>query len=95
MVDCILEGAVSILTAMHFAYSQPVVQYVDLDSPLLFKKMPAELDGVSIKDRIQMDKQILHLCRCLIYSSLSLFLLSKEIPILKKNIFPFSPTSFL
>jgi len=52
MVGCMLEGAVSVLAAMHLAYAQPVVKYVDLDSPLLFKEMPEELKNVYYKNRI-------------------------------------------
>jgi len=54
MVGCMLEGAVSVLTAMHLAYAQPVVQYVDLDSPLLFKEMPAELKDVYAINKIHL-----------------------------------------
>jgi L-alanine-DL-glutamate epimerase-like enolase superfamily enzyme len=45
MLGSMLEGPYSINMALHLAFAyRDVVKYVDLDSPLLYKVMPSELD---------------------------------------------------
>ena len=47
MLGSMLEGPYSINMAMHLAFAyRDVIEYVDLDSPLLYKEMPKELDFV-------------------------------------------------
>lgn len=45
MLGSMLEGPYSINMALHLAFAyRDVIKYVDLDSPLLYKEMPKELD---------------------------------------------------
>jgi L-alanine-DL-glutamate epimerase-like enolase superfamily enzyme len=46
MVGSMLEGAASVLAAIHLAYADPAVTVTDLDAPLLFRELPEELTGV-------------------------------------------------
>ena len=47
MLGSMLEGPYSINMALHLAFAyRDVIEYVDLDSPLLYKEMPQELDFV-------------------------------------------------
>lgn len=47
MLGSMLEGPHSINMAIHLAFAyRDVIEYVDLDSPLLYKEMPRELDFV-------------------------------------------------
>ncbi len=47
MLGSMLEGPYSINMALHLAFAyRDVIEYVDLDSPLLYKEMPKELDFV-------------------------------------------------
>jgi len=47
MLGSMLEGPHSINMALHLAFAyRDVIEYVDLDSPLLYKEMPRELDFV-------------------------------------------------
>lgn len=46
MVGSMLEGAASVLAAIHLATADPAVTVTDLDAPLLFKELPQELAGV-------------------------------------------------
>lgn len=45
MLGSMLEGPYSINMALHLAFAyRDVIKYIDLDSPLLYKEMPQELD---------------------------------------------------
>ncbi|MDD5399764.1 MAG: dipeptide epimerase [Sulfurimonas sp.] len=45
MLGSMLEGPYSINMALHLAFAyRDVIKYIDLDSPLLYKEMPLELD---------------------------------------------------
>jgi len=45
MLGSMLEGPYSINIALHLAFAyRDVIRYIDLDSPLLYKEMPTELD---------------------------------------------------
>lgn len=45
MLGSMLEGPYSINMALHLAFAyRDVIKYIDLDSPLLYKEMPSELD---------------------------------------------------
>lgn len=45
MLGSMLEGPVSINAALYLAFAyQDVIKYVDLDSPLLYKELPENLD---------------------------------------------------
>lgn len=45
MLGSMLEGPYSINMALHLAFAyRDVIKYIDLDSPLLYKEMPCELD---------------------------------------------------
>ena len=46
MIGCMLEGAASIIAAIHLAFARKVVRYADLDAPLLFSRIPDELTGL-------------------------------------------------
>lgn len=47
MLGSMLEGPYSINMALHLAFAyRDVIEFVDLDSPLLYKEMPKELDFV-------------------------------------------------
>ena len=53
MIGSMLEGPYSINATIHLALAyRDVIQYVDLDSPLLYKEMPNELDFVYKGDKI-------------------------------------------
>jgi L-alanine-DL-glutamate epimerase-like enolase superfamily enzyme len=45
MLGSMLEGPYSINAALYLAFAyRDVVKFVDLDSPLLYKELPSELD---------------------------------------------------
>ena len=52
MLGSMLEGPYSINSALHLAIAyRDVIKYVDLDSPLLYKEYPKELDFYYEKSR--------------------------------------------
>jgi len=47
MLGSMIEGPYSINLTLYLAFAyRDVVQYIDLDSPLLYEKLPSELDFV-------------------------------------------------